>query len=214
VGGDTYSSQINVQQGNVFIGTTRGTLWNYSPITGQSIFSIPANTGPILGTANIDTSSRVFFGSGSNLFACPIDRTQSAEDLVYTNVVGNITSGVTLAVDFTKSTRAFFTTDAKRMYCVQIDLNVGAYTNPGYLIRKESLPILDISYAYVIGETGGGSLPCVFRFPWYSVDLTTGNLTAFGSFFDIGATTFAPNLLINSSSSIVLLANTGLFTLS
>ena len=216
VGGDTYSSQINVQNGNVFIGTTRGTLWSYSPITGQSLFSIPVNTGPILGTANIDTSSRVFFGSGSNLFACPIDRTQSAYDLVYTNIVGNITAGVTLAVDSAKSTRAFFTTDAKRTYCVQIDSNVGACTDPGYIINNNSLPILDISYMYVVGGTGsGGSIPCVFRFPsWYSVDLTSGFLNAFGSYFNVATTTSAPNLLINLSSSIVFLTNTGLFTLS
>ena len=212
VGGDTYSSQINVQQGNVFIGTTRGTLWNYSPITGQSIFSIPVNTGPILGTANIDTSSRVFFGSGSNLFACPIDRTQSADDLVYTNIFGNITAGVTLAVDSAKSTRAFFTTDAKRMYCVQIDSNVGTSTDLYFSILRDSLPVLDISYAYVVG--GVSPTQGLVRFPWYSVNLASGNLAPDIAYSNGTTTSFAPRVLINSSNSIVLLANTGLFTLS
>lgn len=211
-GGDTYSSQINVQQGNVFIGTTRGTLWSYSHITGQSLFSIPVNTGPILGTANIDTSSRVFFGSGSNLFACPVDRTQSEYDLVYTNIFGNITAGVTLAVDSAKSTRALFTTDAKRMYCVQIDSNVGACTDLYFNILKDSLPIVDISHAYVVG--GVSPTQGLVRFPWYSVNLASGNLAPDIAYSNATTSSFAPKVLINSANSIVLLANTGLFTLS
>jgi hypothetical protein len=201
-GGDTYSSPTNVQFGYVLVGTTNGVVYSYSTLNGTTLFSIPAKTGSILGAPNIGVFDRVYFGSGSNLFVCTLDRTLYEEDVVYTNVTGNITTAVTLAVDNNKKTNAFFTTDANIAYSVQIDDYTSTSTPAD--VASNSLPVLDTSYMYVMGKTGS-----VLRYRWNPLDFTVSNV------YTVPATTnFGPSVLIDVSNQVTVITGGLIYTLS
>ena len=199
--GDTYSSPPNVQIGNVFIGTQQGNAYVYSLKTGSVVLRIPANTGPILGSPNLGIDNRLYFGSGSNLFAPNLDRTQPSTDLVMTTLCGNITSTITLAVDVSRLTRAFFSTDLGASGYIQFDNYIERY--PLQNIASNSIPVLDASYVYVMGKTG-----IVWRYTWNpEAPIITSN-------YATGAANFGPSVIINSSSQVVVATSTAILTLS
>ena len=203
-GGDTYSSPTNVQFGYVLVGTTNGVVYSYSTLNGTTLFSIPAKTGSILGAPNIGVFDRVYFGSGSNVFVCALDRTLYEEDVVYTNVSGNITTAVTLAVDNNKKTNAFFTTDSNYAYSVQID-DYTCNVTPN-VVASNSLPVLDASYMYVMGTTGK-----VLRYRWNPLDFTVSNTSIPPS---SPTTNFGPSVLIDASNQVTVITGGFIYTLS
>jgi len=199
--GDTYSSSPNVQIGNVFIGTQQGNMFSYSLKDGSTILRIPVNTGPILGSPNLGIDNRIYFGSGSNLCAINLDRTEPATDVVTTTLCGNITTPITLAVDSaTQLTRAFFSTDLGATGYVQIDTYVENY--PLMNIASNSIPVLDASYVYVVGKTG-----IVWRYQWNPELPNTSN-------YATGATNFAPSVIISVSNEVVVVTSNAILTLS
>jgi hypothetical protein len=199
--GDTYSSSPNVQIGNVFIGTQQGSMFVYSLKDGSTLLRIPANTGPVLSSPNLGIDNRIYFGSGSNLCAFNLDRTEASSDVVMTTLCGNITTTITLAVDTSQLTRAFFSTDLGATGYVQIDSNTQNY--PLSNIASNSIPVLDASYVYVVGKTG-----IVWRYEW---NPELPNVT---SNYATGSANFAPSVIINSSSQVVVATSNAIFTLS
>ena len=207
--GDTYSSSPNVQIGEVFIGTQQGNMYVYSLKDGSTVFRIPANTGPILGSPNLGVDNRIYFGSGSNLFATNLDRTQAGTDIVMTTLCGNITTPITLAVDGTRLTRAFFSTELGATGYAQLDCNIQYYPLGGSIttVISNSIPVLDASYVYVMGKNGAGT-GAVWRYQW-NPDLPTVT-----SNYQTTATNFAPSIIINESSQIVIVTASAIVTLS
>jgi hypothetical protein len=206
--GDTYSSSPNVQIGNVFIGTQIGNMYSYSLNDGSILLRIPANTGPILGSPNVGIDNRIYFGSGTNLFAMNLDRSESNTDIIIGTSNGNITTPMTLAVDNTRLTRAFFSTDLGATVSVQVDTNTIRYPLLNVTsIQSNSIPVLDASYAYVMGKTGGGA-GVVWRYQW-NPNVPTTTLS-----YSTGATNFAPSVIINASSEVVVLTSSAILTLS
>ena len=201
--GDTYSSSTNVQIGNVFIGTQQGSMYAYSLKDASVILRIPVNTGAILGSPNLGIDNRIYFGSGSNLCAINLDRTEAATDIIMTTLCGNITTPITLAVDSaTQLTRAFFSTDLGATGYAQVDSNTQNY--PLMNIASNSVPVLDASYAYIMGKTG-----IVWRYQWNPL---LPNIT---SNYPTGATNFAPSIIINNlCSQVVVATSTAIVTLS
>jgi hypothetical protein len=201
--GDTYSCSVNVQFGNVFVGTTKGSLYGYSQIDGSRLLYYPANTGPILGSPNIGIYNRIIFGSGSNLFAINLDRSQTSNDIIFTNVIGNITSQITLAIDTNQNTNAFFTTDANTAYSVQIDVNTETHVTND-LILSGSSPVLDASYMYVMNISGK-----LWRYQWNPLNFTVN------SNYQLANDTagYSPSIIINSSSQVVISQTSNVITL-
>ena len=199
--GDTYSSSPNVQIGNVFIGTQQGSMFAYSLKDGSAILRIPVNTGPVLGSPNLGIDNRIYFGSGSNLCAFNLDRSEAATDVIMTTLCGNITTPVTLAVDTTQLTRAFFSTELGATGYAQVDSNTQNY--PLMNIASNSLPVLDASHVYVVGKTG-----IVWRYEW-NPDIPTTTLS-----YTTGSTNFAPSVIIDASNQVVIATSTAIFTLS
>ena len=202
-GGDTYSSPTNVQFANVLVGTVNGVVYSYSTLNGTSLFTIPANTGSIFGSPNIGVYDRVYFGSGSNLFACHLDRSLYEEDVVYSDVVGNITTAITLAVDNDKNTNAFFTTDLNTAYCVKIDTYTCNVTPA--VVASNSLPVLDTSYMYVMGKTGS-----VLRYNWNA----TANFSVTNTYTVPSTTNFGPSVLISLTNRVTVVTSNAILTLS
>ena len=201
--GDTYSSSPNVQIGNLFIGTQQGVMFVYSLKDGSTLIRIPVNTGPVLGSPNLGVDNRIYFGSGSNLCAFNLDRTEFATDVVITTLCGNITSPITLAVDTTQLTRAFFSTELGATGYVQVDNDIQNF--PLTNIVSNSIPVLDASYVYVMGKTG-----IVWRYQW---NPELPNITTLS--YATGATNFAPSVIINNLCSHVVVATSNtIFTLS
>lgn len=207
--GDTYSSSPNVQIGEVFIGTQQGNMYVYSLKDGSTIFRIPANTGPILGSPNLGVDNRIYFGSGSNLFATNLDRRQAGTDIVMTTLCGNITSAITLAVDGTRLTRAFFSTELGATGYAQVDCNIQYYPLGGSIttVISNSIPVLDASYVYVMGKNGAG-IGSVWRYQW------NPNLPNVRSNYQTTATNFTPSIIINESSQVVIVTASAIVTLS
>ena len=206
--GDTYTSSPNVQIGNVFIGTQKGNMYSYSLKDGSVLLRIPANTGPILGSPNLGIDNRIYFGSGSNLFAMNLDRTQPETDVIMTTLCGNITSQITLAVDDSRLTRAFFSTALGATGYAQVDNYTQYY--PLTNIVSNSAPVLDASYVYVMGKIGTVNLSGVaWRYEW-NPDKPT-----IKSSYTTVSTNFAPSVLISSvSSQLVVLTSAVILTLS
>lgn len=204
--GDTYSSSPNIQIGNVFVGTQKGNMYSYSLDDGSVHLRIPANTGPILGSPNLGIDNRIYFGSGSNLFAMNLDRSESASDVIMTTLCGNITSQITLAVDDTRLTRAFFSTALGATGYAQVDTYTQNY--PLTNIVSNSVPVLDASYVYVMGKKVPGSNGIVWRYQW-NPEVATNTLS-----YGLTPTSFGPSALVNSSSQLVVVTSTGFLTFS
>jgi hypothetical protein len=200
--GDTYSSSPNVQIGNVFIGTQQGSMFVYSLKDSSTIMRIPVNTGPILGSPNLGIDNRIYFGSGSNLCAINLDRTDAALDIIMTTLCGNITTPITLAVDSASQlTRAFFSTELGATGYAQVENMTQNY--PLTDIASNSIPVLDASHVYVMGKTG-----IVSRYQWNPLLPNTSN-------YPTGAANFAPSIIINNlCSHVVVATSTAIVTLS
>jgi hypothetical protein len=184
-------------------------MYVYSLKDGSTIFRIPANTGPILGSPNLGVDNRIYFGSGSNLFATNLDRTQAMTDIVMTTLCGNITTTITLAVDNTQLTRAFFSTDLGATGYAQVDCNIQYYPLGGSIttVISNSIPVLDASYVYVTGKNGAG-IGSVWRYEW------NPDLPNVRSNYQTTATNFAPSVIINQSSQVVIVTASAVVTLS
>ena len=200
--GDTYSSSTNIQIGNVFVGTQKGTMFVYSLKDASTLFRIPVNTGPILGSPNLGVDNRIYFGSGSNLCAFNLDRTEASTDIVMTTLCGNITTPITLAVDNTRLTRGFFSTDLGASGYIQIDTYLENY--PLTNITSNSIPVLDASHVYVVGNTG-----TVWRYQWNPEPTTIPT-----SNYSTGATNFTPSVIIDASNQLVIATSNAILTLS
>jgi PQQ-like domain len=144
---DRYTTSTNVQLGNVFVGTEKGTLYAYDQFTGSNIFYVPISTGPILGCPTLAVDSCIYVGSGSNMFKINLDRSLSKGDSAFTDVFGNITSPVVVAVDLSFDVRAFFTTDTGNVYSVDTETYDYQIASG---IDTNCIPVLDISSMYMV----------------------------------------------------------------
>jgi hypothetical protein len=144
---DRYTTSTNVQLGNVFVGTQKGTLYVYDQFTGSNIFYVPIATGPILGCPTLAVDSCIYVGSGSNMFKINLDRSLSSDDSAFTDVIGNITSPVVVAVDLASDVRAFFTTDVGNIYSVDTETYDYQVASG---IDSNCIPVLDISSMYMV----------------------------------------------------------------
>jgi hypothetical protein len=178
-------------------------MFVYSLKDASVILRIPVNTGPILGSPNLGIDNRIYFGSGSNLCAINLDRTEAATDIIMTTLCGNITTPITLAVDSaTQLTQAFFSTELGATGYAEVDINTQNY--PLMNIASNSVPVLDASYAYIMGKTG-----IVWRYQWNPL------LPSITSNYPTGAANFAPSIIINNLCSHVIVAtSTAIVTLS
>jgi hypothetical protein len=177
-------------------------MFAYSLKDGSALIRIPVNSGPILGSPNVGIDNRIYFGSGSNLCAINLDRTDAAADIIMTTLYGNITTPITLAVDSaTKLTQAFFSTELGATGYAEVDSSTQTY--PLTNIASNSIPVLDASYAYVMGKTG-----IVWRYQWNPNFPNTSN-------YPTGAANFGPSIIINNlCSQVVVATSTAILTLS
>jgi hypothetical protein len=203
-GGDTYSCSVSVQSGNVFVGTTRGSIYSYDELDGHTLLYYPANMGPVLSSPNVGIYNRVFFGSGSNLFAISLDRKQSSNDLVFTNILGNITSSITLSINNAFETNAFFTTDSNTAYCVNIDANSESRVTDT-LILSGSSPVLDVSYMYVMGISGE-----VLRYQWNPLNFTNNQKYQIQNYTN----GYSPSIIIDGLNRVIVAVTSAIITLS
>ena len=196
---DRYTSSTNVQFGNVLVGTEKGTVYAYDQFTGSNIFYVPIATGPILGSPTVGVDNFVYVGSGSNMWMINLDRTLSYTDTVFTNVNGNITSPIVVAVDLSYNVRAFFTTDIGNVYSVD---TVSYDYQTATAIDSNCIPVLDISSMYMVA----GSSVNKYLWNMWTNPVTDTTLTRQSNITLTNSNFVGSSIIINAQNQITGLA--------